>query len=74
MHTWTDVIGYFGAFLLVLTFFMRNMIHLRITAICSSLAWLIYGWADALYPIIVLHIVLLPINSFRLWEATRRPD
>jgi hypothetical protein len=71
MHTWTDVTGCFGARLLVLTFFMRNMIHLRITAICSSLAWLTYGW---IYPIIVLPVVLLPINSFRLWKAVRRPD
>ena len=74
MHNWTDAIGYFGACLLVLTFFMRNMIHLRTTAICSSLAWLTYGWIDTLYPIIVLHVVSLPINSFRLWEAVRRPD
>ena len=42
MHT-TGTIGYFAAFLLVLTFFMRNMIRLRITAIYSSLAWLVSG-------------------------------
>jgi Bacterial inner membrane protein len=45
MHTWTDTIGYLGGVLLVLTFFMENMIRLRITAICSSLAWLAYGLA-----------------------------
>jgi hypothetical protein len=28
------------------------MIQLRVTAICSSLAWLVYGCADTLYPII----------------------
>jgi CRP/FNR family transcriptional regulator, cyclic AMP receptor protein len=69
MHGWTDLIGYLAAVLLVLTFFMRNMVALRATAICSSLAWLAYGCVDALYPIIVLHLVLLPINSYRLWQA-----
>ena len=73
MHIWTDMIGYFGAFLLVLTFFMPGMVQLRITAICSSLAWLTYGLADTLYPIIVLHMVLIPLNSYRLWQAVRQP-
>jgi CRP/FNR family transcriptional regulator, cyclic AMP receptor protein len=72
MPSWTDMIGYFAAFLLVLTFFMRRMIQLRITAICSSLAWLAYGWIDMLYPIIVLHMVLLPLNSYRLWQDVKR--
>jgi CRP/FNR family transcriptional regulator, cyclic AMP receptor protein len=73
MHGWTDIIGYFGAFLLVLTFFMSSMIPLRITAICSSLAWLTYGLVDTLYPIIVLHMILLPLNSYRLWQAVKQP-
>ena len=72
MHAWTDAIGYFAAFLLVLTFFMRSMIQLRITAICSSLAWMVYGCADTLYPVIVLHSVLLPLNSYRLWQTLDR--
>jgi ABC-type glycerol-3-phosphate transport system permease component len=67
------MIGYFAAVLIVLTFFMRRMIPLRITAICSSLAWLLYGWIDTLYPIIVLHMVLIPLNSYRLWQDVKRP-
>jgi ABC-type glycerol-3-phosphate transport system permease component len=73
MHVWTDAIGYLAAFLLVLTFYVRRMIPLRAIAICSSLAWLTYGLLDTLYPIIVLHLILLPINSYRLWQALNRP-
>ena len=73
MHNWTDLIGYLAAFLLMLTFFMRSMVELRITAICSSFAWLTYGWLDTLYPIIALHLVLLPLNSYRLWQDVKRP-
>jgi CRP/FNR family transcriptional regulator, cyclic AMP receptor protein len=73
MHSWTDAIGYLAALLLVLTFFVRHMIPLRVAAICSSLAWLTYGWLDTLYPIIALHLILLPVNSYRLWQALYRP-
>jgi len=66
MHAWTDAIGYFAAFLLVLTFFMRSMIQLRVTAICSSLAWLVYGCADTLYPIIACCFHSIPIACGRL--------
>jgi hypothetical protein len=60
MPSWSEIVGYLGAFLLVLTFFMRDMVQLRITAICSSVAWLVYGFSDALYPINILHLVLAP--------------
>jgi CRP/FNR family transcriptional regulator, cyclic AMP receptor protein len=68
---WLDAIGYLAGFLLVLTFFMRRMVPLRIVAICSSVAWLVYGALGGLYPIIILHIVLLPLNIYRLWQALR---
>jgi hypothetical protein len=42
-------------------------------AICSSLAWLVYGWVDTLYQVIVLHSVLLPLNSYQLWQDLHRP-
>jgi hypothetical protein len=63
MPSWSDIIGYLGAFLLVMTFFVRDMVQLRITAICSSIAWL--------YPIIILHLVLAPPNAYRLWQTLK---
>jgi hypothetical protein len=71
MPSWSDIIGYLAAFLLVLTFFMRDMVQLRITAICSSIAWLVYGFSDALYPVIILHLVLAPLNAYRLWQTLK---
>jgi uncharacterized membrane protein (GlpM family) len=73
MQSWSDIIGYLAALLLVLTFFMRDMMQLRITAICSSIAWMVYGFSDALYPIIILHLVLGPLNAYRLWQSLQRP-
>lgn len=74
MNLWIDAVGYLAAFLLVATFFMRDMTRLRLVAICSSVAWLVYGLLGILYPIIVLHSVLLPVNGYRLWQGLRRPE
>ena len=57
MHDWPDLVGYLASFLLILTFFMRNMVQLRMIAIGSSVAWLVYGFASMLYPVIVLHLL-----------------
>jgi hypothetical protein len=73
MHNWFDLVGYLAGILLVLTFFMRDMVQLRITAICSSIAWLAYGFSATLYPIIILHLILAPLNVYRLTQTLRRP-
>ena len=71
LHAWPEIFGYLAATLLLLTFFMRRMAALRAVAIASSLAWLVYGWADHLYPVFCLHTILLPLNGTRLYQALR---
>jgi ABC-type glycerol-3-phosphate transport system permease component len=61
-----ETIGYAAAFLVFLTFYIRMMMPLRIVAICSNCAFIAYGYLDALYPVLLLHIVLLPLNMIRL--------
>ena|ERR1700693_1240945 len=70
-HAWPEIFGYLAATLLLLTFFMRQMVPLRAVAIASSMAWLVYGWADHIYPVVSLHIILLPLNGIRLHQALR---
>ena len=57
---------------------MRTMIPLRIVAIASNVAFIAYallglryGVFDRLYPILVLHSALLPLNLIRLRELKR---
>src|SRR5262245_61706339 len=57
---------------------MRTMIPLRIVAIASNVAFIAYallglryGVFDRLYPILVLHSTLLPLNLVRLRELKR---
>ena len=63
-----DVIGYFAAGLVLATFSMRSMFALRCVAIASNLAFIGYGYTGSLMPVLLLHLVLLPVNVARLAE------
>jgi hypothetical protein len=63
-----DAIGFIAACLVFATFYMRDMITLRTLALCSNLAFIIYGLGLGLVPIWLLHAVLLPVNAWRLWQ------
>lgn len=63
--------GYLAALLVFLTFYMKTMIPLRIVGICSNCAFIVYGYLGGLYPVLILHLVLLPLNGLRLREMLR---
>ena len=50
----------------VLTFVMKDMRPLRVTAILSNLTFIAYGAMHALPPVLCLHFALLPLNLARL--------
>jgi len=66
-----DVSGYVAAVLVFMTFYMKTMIPLRIVGICSNCAFIMYGYLDILYPVLILHLILLPLNSLRLCEMLK---
>jgi len=68
-HTnWVQLIGYTASLLVLSTFYMKTMIRLRCVAIASNVAFLTYGYLARLYPVFFLHMVLLPLNVFRLHQ------
>ena len=67
-----DLCGYVAAALVLLTFSLRSMRALRAVAIASNVAFIAYGVAAQLTPIVLLHAVLLPLNLWRLCELTGR--
>lgn len=70
-----EVFGYAGAVLTLGTFAVTRMIPLRIIGICANFAFMSYGALEPLYPVLVLHVILLPVNMFRLhqmWQLTRK--
>jgi len=66
--TFADALGYIAASLVFLTFSMKTMIPLRIVSICSNVFFIAYGYLSPAYPLLVLHIALLPLNVFRLQQ------
>ncbi len=66
-----DLTGYLAAGLVLAAFHMKDMVPLRLIALCSNLAFITYGCALGLTPIWLLHALLLLVNSCRLVEAAR---
>lgn len=66
-----DFVGYVAATLVLSAFYMREMVPLRIAALCSNLAFIAYGLALGLALVWLLHALLLPMNGYRLLEALR---
>jgi len=65
------MVGYLAAGLVLVAFGMKEMVPLRIVALCSNLAFIAYGIGLDLTPIWLLHASLLPLNGWRLGQALR---
>ena len=68
---WIEAAGYLASALVLATFCMKTMIPLRAAAICSNVAFIVYGFYDNLYPVLVLHGILLPLNVWRALQMLR---
>ena len=68
---WIEAAGYLASALVLVTFCMKTMIPLRGAAICSNVAFIVYGFYDHLYPVLILHIILLPLNIWRAVQLLR---
>ena len=69
--TYIDWLGWIAASITLATFSMKTMIPLRATAIGSNLAFICYGAPAGIYPVVVLHGLLLPFNIIRLLQMRR---
>jgi hypothetical protein len=68
---WTETLGCLGRLLTLTTFSMRTMLRLRMVGIAANLAFIGYGLLGPFYPVLLLHVVLLPLNGWRLWQVLR---
>ena len=69
--SFVEPIGYLASALVLATFCMRDMVALRWVAISSNLAFIAYGGLADLGPVLVLHLILLPVNMLRLAQLMR---
>ncbi|MGA8260507.1 MAG: cyclic nucleotide-binding domain-containing protein [Arenicellales bacterium] len=66
-----EVLGYLASGLVFTSFYMKTMIPLRLVAIGSNIAFMSYGFAEGLYPVFILHVLLFPLNVYRLVQIRR---
>jgi len=71
MENLSEISGYAASTLVLFTFVAKDMRHLRAIAIFSNIAFITYSTIEWLPPVLFLHLVLLPLNIVRLWEAVR---
>ena len=67
--TLSSEIGFVASALVLAAFGMKDMINLRIVAIFSNFAFIAYALVLDLPPVLVLHVILLPLNGWRLAQA-----
>jgi CRP/FNR family transcriptional regulator, cyclic AMP receptor protein len=68
MSTITDLAGFLASAMVLLTFMANDMRLLRVLGIVSNMAFITYGVLAWLPPVLCLHLLLLPVNSFRLYN------
>ena len=65
---WIELSGYLASALVFLAFYMKTMIPLRLIGMLSNVAFMTYGLGEHLYPVFILHAILLPLNCLRLFQ------
>ena len=69
--SWIELVGFCGTALAIWTYWMREMIPLRIVAVLGCICFLTYGVLIGSHPIMLMESALLPINSYRLFQLLR---
>jgi hypothetical protein len=70
--SWIDVLGYVASATVLATFCMTTMLHLRLLAIASNILFIGFGAFAHIHPVLVLHLILLPVNLARLMQTGQR--
>ena len=66
-----DVVGFAAAVTTLAAFAQRSMLPMRVSAILANVFFIAYGWLGPLYPVLCLHLVLMPINIYRLMDVAQ---
>jgi CRP-like cAMP-binding protein len=66
-----QMLGFIAAALSLASFMMKSMLPLRAFAMTSNVFFIMYGYVESLWPALLLHSALLPLNATRLWEIRK---
>jgi CRP/FNR family cyclic AMP-dependent transcriptional regulator len=68
---WSQVPGYIGAAFVLASLLSKTMIPLRALAIAGNFCFIGYYYIHMQYPTLLLQIVLLPLNAWRLQQMIK---
>ena len=70
-----DIMGFAAGATTLVAFAQRATVPMRLAAAASNLCFIAYGALGALYPPLILHSILLPLNLVQLVREmrSRRP-
>ncbi|MDR9457343.1 MAG: YgjV family protein [Salegentibacter sp.] len=63
----TDWIGYIASFFVAISFFMKNIITLRIVNSIGCIAFIIYGVLIDSWPVIATNAIIVGVNIYYLF-------
>jgi len=63
-----ELTGWIAAAFTLTAYSCRTMLPLRISAVAANVFFATYGALAEIWPTLVLHVALLPLNGYRLWQ------
>jgi hypothetical protein len=66
--SWIDGLGFCASFAVLASFCMTTIVSLRLLALTSNVLFSAYGLVAHIYPVVFLHLLLLPINLLKLYR------
>ncbi len=70
--SWVDGLGFCASLAVLASFCMTTIGSLRMFALASNVLFSTYGLLAHIYPVVFLHMILLPINLLKLWRQQYR--
>lgn len=67
-----EVIGWVAATMMLATFACQTVLGMRLFGVAANVAFITYGWAADLLPVMLLHTVVLPINLLHVARLLKR--
>jgi CRP/FNR family transcriptional regulator, cyclic AMP receptor protein len=65
------MVGWAASAAVLATFCMNSMMSLRVLAIINNVLFCAFGAAAHIFPVLILHAILLPVNVVRLVQIRR---
>ena len=72
MNIYLEIFGYIGTALIIISMMMTSVTKLRLINICGSVISAIYSAHCHAWPVVVMNVCLICINTFHLVRDARR--